>query len=551
MKKEIAFNHQAKDKLLQGVLKLSNAVTATLGPSGRNVLIEREGQYPISTKDGVTVAKNIELEDPIENMGAQLVKQVASNTNDQAGDGTTTSTLLAASFFEQGLNLIKKGTDIVQLKNGISYEVKKAVDLLDKYSVEVTVEGQLEQIATISANNDPTIGRLVATAMEKVGVDGVVAAEESKSGETFLDSVEGMQFERGYKSPYFVTDNNTMLSILNEPFILILDKRISQVKELLPILEAISQSGKPLLLIAQDIEGEALSTLVVNKMRGILQCAAVKAPDFGDRRTNILNDIATLTGGEVVSEERGMRLESFNQNWLGKAKKVTVSKTTTTIIDALGDEEKIEERILELKSQIDNTAVPFEREVLQDRLAKMIGGVAIIHVGGASEVEMKEKKDRVDDALHATRAALEEGIVPGGGIALLNISSELNTQLVVSIAPEDHEDFKRGRQLVHNVLLAPFIKILANAGKTKAEVAELVKVLTAKGEFSWEGYNPKVGKVVDMFKEGIIDPAKVTRLSLENAASVAGTLLTTEATITITPKQEKGIPQMDPMQGFM
>jgi len=441
MSKKITFSKEARNKLADGVDKLANAVTATLGPSGRNVIIEQDMGNPVSTKDGVTVAKSIELKDKVENLGAQIVKQASIKTAEQAGDGTTTSTLLAQSILNDGIDRMSAGSNAVDIKRGIDKAVKDVVKYLDEQSKDITDEEQLKQIATISANNDTEVGELISTAMEKVGTDGVVTVEESKTGETYLETVEGMQFNRGYKSPYFVTDNSTMTAVLQNPYILITDKRLNQVKELLPILEAVSSSGKSLLVIADDIDGEALSTMVVNKMRGILPVAAVKAPDFGDRKKAILDDIAVLTGGQVVSQEKGMRLDKFDINWLGKATKATVTKDATTIIDALGTEEAIEGRVTEIKNQIEESTSPFEKENLQDRLAKFLGGVAIVHVGGHTEVEMKEKKDRVDDALHATKAALEEGILPGGGIALLNAALAL-TDKIGNIDKNNKKDMK-------------------------------------------------------------------------------------------------------------
>lgn len=547
MKKNLEFSNEARKELRVGVEKLAKAVVATLGPSGRNVLIQKGLGYPVSTKDGVSVAKEIVLDNPIQNMGAQLVKQVASRTNDLAGDGTTTSTLLASEIFRIGLDEILNDTDVMELKKGVSYAVERALDYLETHSKDISSEEQLRQVASISANNDQTIGTLIASAMEQVGTDGIVAAEESKTGETFLETVEGMQFNRGYKSPYFVTDNSSMQAVLNDPYIMIVDSRINTVKELLPSLESISQKNKPLLLIAEDVDGEALSTLVVNKMRGILQCVAVKAPDFGDRRKAILEDIATITGGKVISKEKGMKLDKLQSDWLGRAKKVTVGKEQTTIIDALGNQEQIEKRVESIKNQIETSDSPFEKETLQDRLAKFIGGVAIIHVGGHTEVEMKERKDRVDDALHATRAALEEGIVPGGGLALLNFSNEGIDSSNLS------KDAKIGSELVLEACRSPFIHILKNAGYDLKEIADIEVDITNSGEFSWTGYNPKSALVVDMYDEGIIDPTKVTRLALENAASVASTLLTTEAVIiqaeedTNTDTLDPAMPPMNPM----
>lgn len=527
MNKEIVFSKTAREKLLKGVSTLADAVVATLGPSGRNVIIEQEMGNPISTKDGVTVAKSIELEDKIENIGAQIVKQASIKTGDLAGDGTTTSTLLAREIYRQGLlHTEDKSSSAVELKKGIDKAVAFAVShLRNNLAEDILAQDQLRQVATISANSDTEVGELIASAMDKVGTDGVVTIEESRTGETYLETVEGIQFNRGYKSPYFVTDNSTMQSILTKPLILITEDKLVSVKELLPILEACSSQSKSLLIIAEDIDGEALSTLVVNKMRGIIQVAAVRAPEFGDRRKAILEDIAILTGGSVISKEKGMRLEKFNPDWLGKANKVTVSKDTTTIIDAQGSTEAIEARIEVLKDQIAAAVSPFEKENLQDRLAKFIGGVAMIFVGGHTEVELKEKKDRVDDALHATKAALEEGIVPGGGIALLRVSEVLDALVV------DNEDQNKGVQIVKQAIRKPFYQILENAGKSIFDIEMIEKVLKEDSETTWEGYNAKTEEYVNMFTEGIIDPLKVTRLALENAASVAGTMLITEAIV--------------------
>ncbi len=539
MDKKIVFSDEARKELLEGVDKLADAVVATLGPAGRNAIIEQDMGSPVSTKDGVTVAKSIDLEDRVENIGAQLVKQASIKTADQAGDGTTTSTLLAREIYKQGLQVMTKGANAVDVKRGIDEAVSKVVDyLVDGLSKDITDEEQLKQVATISANNDTEVGELISTAMDKVGRDGVVTIEESRTGETYLETVEGMQFSRGYKSPYFVTDNNSMQAVLRDPLILITDKRLNQVKELLPILEAVSQQNKSLLIIADDIDGEALSTLVVNKMRGILQTVAVKAPDFGDRKKAILEDIAVLTGGTVVSSEKGMRLDKFDSNWFGNAKKVTVGKENTTIIDALGSEESIEGRVNELKTQIDESNSPYEIEKLQERLASFIGGVAIVHVGGHTEVEMKEKKDRVDDALHATKAALEEGILPGGGIALLNSSKYLSS----FIGDVDNYDQQTGYDIVIQATEKPFYQILQNAGYSKKEIGDIEEDVIMKEGDLWAGYNPREQKVVNMFDSGIIDPTKVTRLALENAASVAGTMLITETVISnIKEKENKGI----------
>ena len=525
--KKVTFSKDARNKLAEGVDKLANAVTATLGPAGRNVIIEQDQGTPISTKDGVTVAKAISFKDPVENAGAQIVKQASIKTAEQAGDGTTTSTLLAQSILNESLDRIKQGSNSVDIKRGIDKAVKVVVKYLEQESKEITDEEQLKQIATISANNDTEIGELISTAMDKVGQDGVVTIEESKTGETYLETVEGVQFDRGYKSPYFVTDNSTMTAVLQSPYILITDKRLSNIKELLPILESVSQQSKSLLIIADDIDGEALSTMVVNKMRGILSCAVVKAPSFGDRKKDMLEDIAALTGGTVVSTEKGMRLDKFQGEWLGKANKITISKDTTTIIDAKGDEDKITQRVEDIKTLIDETSSPYEKEKLQERLSTFIGGVAIVHVGGMTEVEVKEKKDRVDDALHATKAGLEEGILPGGGIALLNAAM----LLVDQIGGNDNEDEQTGYEIVISALERPFYKILENAGLTNDEIGDIEQHIKEEGDF-WYGYNPREHDYFNMFKEGIIDPTKVTRLALENAASVAGTLLITEAVIT-------------------
>ena len=542
MNKKIIFSDDARKELLLGIDKLADAVVSTLGPSGRNIIIEQTAGNPISTKDGVTVAKSIELSDTIENIGAQLVKQVAIKTADQAGDGTTTSTLLAREIYKQAIERLSKGSNVVDIKQGIDQAVSLVVDYLENQSKEITDEEQLKQVATISANNDAEVGELISTAMDKVGTDGVVTIEESKTGETYLETVEGMQFSRGYKSPYFVTDNSSMQAVLRDPLILITDKRLASIKELLPILEGVSQQSKSLLIIADDFDGEALSTLVVNKMRGILQVAAVKAPEFGDRKKAILEDIAELTGGTVVSTEKGMRLDKFESEWLGGAKKVTVGKDNTTIIDAYGSEESINQRVSFLKDQIEESNSPYEKEILQDRLAKFIGGVAIVYVGGLTEVEMKEKKDRVEDALHATKAAIEEGILPGGGIALLNASKMLVEQLNLPTAmPEDQAV---GFDIVIQAIEKPFYRILQNAGLENEYIGNLEQSIIESGD-SWEGFNPRSSKIVNMFSEGIIDPTKVTRLALENAASVAGTMLLTEAVVS-NIKEDKPQAEVDP-----
>jgi len=526
MSKVIEFGPEARKKLMNGIEKLSNAVTATLGPNGRNVVIAKPGEYPQSTKDGVSVAKSISLEDPIEELGVMMVKQAAIKTADTAGDGTTTSTLLASEMVKAGLSHLNNGANAVEIKRGIDTAVKEIIENL-KHEIKenISSEDQLKQIASISANNDSEIGELIATAMQKVGREGVVHIEESKSGETYLETVEGMQFERGYKSPYFVTDNNSMSCTLNDVLILILDKKVNQVKELLPILENVSTQNKSLLIIAEDIDGEALATLIVNKARGILKVCAVKAPDFGDRRKLILEDIATLTGGQVVSSEKGMKLDKFNTSWFGKARVVTVDKDNTTIVDGKGDEEVINNRIEELQQQIENSRSPFEQEKLQERLAKFIGGVAIIHVGGNTETEMKEKKDRVDDALHATKAAIEEGIVPGGGVALLHARNGINSRDSI------------GAKIVWEACATPFKKILMNAGYEQEDIYNCLNAVTG-GDY-WYGWDLKQEIFTNMKEVGIIDPAKVTRCAIENAASVAGLVLLTECTVVDKPEEKK------------
>jgi len=525
MNKKIEFGSEARKKLISGINKVADAVTATLGPNGRNVIYTEYGEVR-STKDGVTVAKQISnLEDPMEELGAQMIKQTSIKTSINAGDGTTTSTLLAQQIINEGLSYIDKGANAVEVKRGIDAAVKEVVTCLRKeISEDITSATQLEQIATVSANNDPEIGKLIATAMEKVGREGVVTIEESKTGETYLETVEGMQFDRGYKSHYFVTNNNDMSCTLEDPFILIADRKFNQVKDLLPILESISTTGKSLLVIAEDIDGEVLSTLIVNKMRGTIKIAAVKAPDFGDRRKLLLEDMAIMTGGQVFSSDKGMKLDKFSWEWFGKARLVTITKDQTTIIDGKGDQAEIDTRIEELQTQIDKSLVPFEKEKLQERLAKFIGGVAIIHVGGNSELEMKETKDRVDDALHATKAAIEEGIVPGGGAALL-YAREAITEKEIKFGSDIHI----GKKIVYKACSSPFMKILTNAGYTEGECYGLINELS--GDDTWKGYNIKTQQFVDMKEAGIIDPSKVTRNAIENAASIAGTVLLTEAAV--------------------
>ena len=530
MSKIISFDREAKEKLQAGIDKVNKAVSVTMGPFGRNVLIEKEHGQVQSTKDGVTVAKTITLEDPIENMAATVIKQAAEKTVNAAGDGTTTSTVLAYAIAKQALEATSyASTNATQVKRGIEAAVKEVVAELKIMSVDITDETQIKQIATLSANGDTEIGELVATAIEKVGRDGVVTVEESRSGETSLEVVEGLQFDRGYKSPYMVTDNNSMQAVLTDALVLLFDGKISAVKDLLPILERVSSENKSLLVIAEDIDGEALSTLIVNKMRGILKVVAVKAPDFGERRTLILEDIAAVTGGTLISPTKGMKLDRFNMEWFGNARTVTVGKETTTIVDGKGDTALIDARISELKSQIEQSNSPYEVERLQDRLAKMIGGVAIINVGGGTEIEMKEKKDRIDDALQATKAALEEGIVPGAGMALVNAK--------FSITDRDKTDFGKGKQIVFQSCNTPLKQILSNAGESYSEwYLKLLKVTDSKSV-----PNINDGEMVDAFEAGIIDPTKVVRSALENAAAAAVTLLMTECVIHDKPDTKKKV----------
>jgi chaperonin GroEL len=547
MSKKIEFGAEARKKLVKGIDTLADAVVATLGPNGRNVVYIENGMV-VSTKDGVSVAKQIgSLEDPIENLGAQMVKQAAVKTSDHAGDGTTTSTLLARELVKGGLTKLNEGANAVEIKRGIDAGVKEVLALLKENSEKISSEEQLQQIATISANNDVEVGKLIARAMEKVGREGVVYIEESKTDETYLEVVEGMQFDRGYKSPYFVTNNNNMSALLQDAYVLIADHRFTQVKELLPILEGVSQKGKSLLIIAEDVDGEALATLIVNKMRGTLQVVAVKAPDFGERRKLILEDIAILTGGTVFDKEKGMKLDKFNWEWFGEAKTVTVSKEKTTIIDGQGTAEAISERVESLTAQLEKAATPFEMEKLQERLSKFVGGVALVHVGGSTETEMKEKKDRVDDALHATQCALEDGIVPGGGAALLHAREG------ITFAIENSDDFNYGKKLVHSACGKPFEVILKNAGYDDQSIYHFKYKVGDFGDKEreiWYGLDVKTETVIDMKEAGIIDPHKVTKNALMNAASIAGTILLTECTIVDTPedKKESGI---DPMMGMM
>jgi len=540
MSKNIEFGADARKKLVNGIDKVADAVVATLGPNGRNVVFTNQGSVH-STKDGVSVARQIsKLEDPIEDLGAQLLKEAAIKTADHAGDGTTTSTLLAREIVKGGLNRLNDGANAVEIKRGIDAGVKQVLESLKDGSEKITSEEQLEQIAAVSANNDKEVGKIISRAMEKVGREGVVYIEESKTDETYLEVVEGCQFDRGYKSPYFVTNNNTMSTILKDCYVLLADHRFTQVKELLPILEGVSQKGKSLLIVAEDIDGEALATLIVNKMRGTLKVAAVKAPDFGERRKLILDDIAVLTGGTVFDKDKGMKLDKFNWEWFGEAKTVTVTKEKTTIVDGQGTEEAITKRAEELEEQISKAETPFEIEKLQERLSKFVGGVALVHVGGSTETEMKEKKDRVDDALHATQCALADGIVPGGGVALLyarkNISSDIDAT----------DDFNFGLKIVHDACGKPFEYILTNAGYSEAD-AKMIEMGDLKGKKGFTGYNLKTCSVVNMKKAGILDPHKVTKNALLNAASIAGTILLTECTIVDNPEDSKDAqPMMDP-----
>ena len=540
MSKIIEFGPEARRKLVKGIDQLADAVVSTLGPNGRNVVISKPNQTPQSTKDGVTVAKSISLEDPTEELGVQMLKQAAIKTADKAGDGTTTSTLLAREMVKAGLSALDNGANAVDIKRGIDKAVEQVVHHLTPFQQDISSQEQLEQVATISANNDETVGKLIATAMEKVGREGVVHIEESKTGETYLETVEGMQFDRGYKSPYFVTDNSTMSSILENPVILIADEKLNSVKELLPILEAVSNESKSLLIIAEDIDNEALATLIVNKMRGTVSVCAVKAPEFGERRTLVLEDMAAITGGQVFSKDKGMKLDKFSWDWFGEARVATISKEKTTIVDGKGSEEDIKLAMERLQKGIDNAKTPYEIEQLQNRLGKFVGGVAIIHVGGNTETEMKEKKDRVDDALHATKAAIEEGIVPGGGTALLYASSGLKADTT-------------GAQIVAQACAKPFNQILVNAGHEEVSAKIIADGMINSGNDGWLGYDIKTENTVDMKEAGIIDPTKVVRLALENAASVAGTVLLTECTVVSEPEKENNSqPQMDPsMMGMM
>lgn len=539
MSKLVHYDIEARDALKRGVDKLADAVKVTLGPRGRNVVIEKSFGAPTVTKDGVTVAKEIELSDKVENMGAQMVKEVASRTSDNAGDGTTTATVLAQAIVTAGLKNVTAGANPMDLKRGIDQAVEAIVAGLKELSRDIDDRNEIAQVGTISANNDEFIGNLIADAMEKVGKDGVITVEEAKGTETYLETVEGMQFDRGYLSPYFVTDSEKMTTELEDPYILIFDKKISNMKDLLPILEKVVQSGKPLLIIAEDVEGEALATLVVNKLRGSLKIAAVKAPGFGDRRKAMLEDIAILTGGTVISEERGYKLENATLDYLGQAARISIDKDNTTIVDGAGQEGDIQARVNQIRSQIETTTSDYDREKLQERLAKLSGGVAVLYIGAASEVEMKEKKARVEDALHATRAAVEEGIVPGGGVALLRTAGVLEGLKALN------EDQAVGFQIVRRAIEAPLRTISNNAGVEGAIVVQ--KVLDGEGAF---GYNARTGVYEDLIKAGVIDPTKVTRTALQNAASIAGLLLTTEAVISEKPKDDSSALAMPDMGGM-
>jgi chaperonin GroEL len=532
--KDVKFSTDARDRMLRGVEILNNAVKVTLGPKGRNVVIEKSFGAPRITKDGVTVAKEIELADKFENMGAQMVREVASKQNDAAGDGTTTATVLAAAIMREGLKSVAAGMNPMDLKRGIDLAVDAIVADLKKNSKKVTSNAEVAQVGTISANGDESVGKMISTAMQKVGNEGVITVEEAKTAETELDVVEGMQFDRGYLSPYFITNAEKMVAELEDPYILVFEKKLSSLQAMLPILEAVVQTGKPLLIIAEDVEGEALATLVVNKLRGGLKVAAVKAPGFGDRRKAMLEDISILTAGQMISEDLGIKLETVTLNMLGRAKKVRIEKENTTIIDGAGKKKDIEGRVSQIKAQIEETSSDYDREKLQERLAKLAGGVAVIRVGGATEVEVKEKKDRVDDALNATRAAVEEGILPGGGVALLRALS------TVKSIKTQNDDQKTGVEIVRRAIMAPAKQIVDNAGDDGAVVVG--KLLESK-EYAY-GYNAQTGEYGDLVKAGIIDPTKVVRTAIQDAASVAGLLITTEAMIAELPKKDAPMPPM-------
>jgi chaperonin GroEL len=529
--KQLQFDENARHALLRGVEKLAKAVKATLGPSGRNVILDKKFGSPTITKDGVTVAKEIELEDPYENMGAQLVREVASKTSDIAGDGTTTATVLAESIYKEGLRNVTAGANPTSLQRGIMKAVAAITEELKKISKKVSDRTEIAQVATVSANWDKTIGEIIADAMDKVGKDGTITVEEAKSIETTLDVVEGMQFDKGYLSPYFVTNAEAMEAVLDNPYILIHEKKISSLKDMLPLLEKVAKAGRPLLIISEDVEGEALATLVVNKLRGTLQVAAVKAPGFGDRRKSMLEDIAVLTGGKLITEDLGIKLESVKLEDLGRAKRVTIDKENTTIVEGEGKKADIQARVSQIRRQIEETTSDYDREKLQERLAKLAGGVAVINVGAATETEMKEKKARVEDALHATRAAVEEGIVPGGGVAFIR------TQKALDNIKDLEGDEKVGVDIVRRAIEEPLRQLANNAGQEGALIVQEVK--KRKGN---EGYNVATGEYADLVKAGVVDPTKVTRSALQNAASISGLLLTTEALVTEIPEKEKSSP---------
>ncbi len=528
MAKELKFHEDARRSILAGVEKLAAAVKVTLGPKGRNVVIDKKFGSPTVTKDGVTVAKEIELEDPFENLGAQMVKEVAEKTSDVAGDGTTTATVLAEAIYREGLKNVTAGANPMEIKKGIDLAVERIVEEIKKIAKPVKDKTEVAQVAAIAANNDKTIGNLIADAMEKVGKDGVITVEEAKSMATTLEVVEGMQFDQGYLSPYFITDPDRMECVLEDPYILIYEKKISSLKDLLPLLEKVARSGRPLLIIAEDVEGEALATLVVNKLRGTFQCCAVKAPGYGDRRKAMLQDIAILTGGRAITEDLGIKLENVELTDLGRAKRVRVTKDDTTIVEGAGKPEDIKARINQIKKQIEETDSDYDREKLQERLAKLAGGVAVINVGAATETEMKEKKARVEDALHATRAAVEEGIVPGGGVALIRCQKALD-----DVKAEG--DVKTGVEIVRRAIEFPLRQLVANAGLEPSVIVQKVK----EAKKDSEGFNVATEEFVDMFEAGIIDPAKVTRSALQNAASIASLMLTTEALVVEKPEKEK------------
>jgi chaperonin GroEL len=530
--KDVRFSSDARDKMLRGVDILANAVKVTLGPKGRNVVIEKSFGAPRITKDGVTVAKEIELADKFENMGAQMVREVASSQNDHAGDGTTTATVLAQAIVREGSKAVAAGMNPMDLKRGIDMAVEAVVADLKKNSKKVTSNAEVAQVGTISANGDASVGKMISEAMQKVGNEGVITVEEAKTAETELDVVEGMQFDRGYLSPYFITNAEKMIADLEDVYILIHEKKLSSLQAMLPVLEAVVQTGKPLLIVAEDIEGEALATLVVNKLRGGLKVAAVKAPGFGDRRKAMLEDIAILTGGQMIAEDLGIKLESVTLAMLGRAKKVRIEKENTTIVDGAGKKKDIEGRVSQIKAQIEETTSDYDREKLQERLAKLAGGVAVIRVGGSTEVEVKEKKDRVDDALNATRAAVEEGVLPGGGVALLRAAGAIG-----KLKPAN-EDQKIGIEIVKKALTTPARQIIENAGDDSAVI---VGKLAESKDYS-AGYNAQTGEYVDMMKAGIIDPTKVVRTAIQDAASIAGLLITTEAMIAEAPKKESSAP---------